>query len=215
MGVWILLGWIATSAVPAMLESLRVSHCKANLRKIASALGQYQNDNSNQLPLWLTALQPKYIKVSSSFVCPADRRQDKRIGAQPEWMKLHDTGHEDDLYNEYKTADLDGTTGDPDLDEDTIPCSYFYVLSNYAEPGAERTWREFFFQRQKDLGRPLTEMPIVRCYHHLPVKPRPEFDELGDRVKPKQPYDESYEHPTFNILYNLSFREMRNDWTSE
>lgn len=207
--VAILLAWGAVSKVPAMLSSLRVSRCIRNLRNIAAALGQYRQDNSNQSPLWLTALYPRYLLSTDVFICPMDRL-DGRIGVQPEWMREHDTGREDDLYHKFITPDLDGPTGDSQQDEDAVPCSYLYALNFYIEPGFDLSWREDFYERQRDLGSPLGEMPIVRCYHHLPPKPPPEFDTFGDRV-PKST-DASWETPTFNILHDLTFREMPFDW---
>lgn len=207
--VAILLSWVAVSKVPSMIESLRISRCTRNLTNIATAIGQYRQDNSNQFPLWLTALYPKYLVLQDVFVCPMDRL-DRKISAQPEWMKEHDTGREDDLYKKFVTVDLDGPTGNSDGDQDTVPCSYLYALNSYVEPGFDRSWREDFTERQKSMGWGLAEMPIIRCYHHLPAKPPPEFNEFGERIP--RTFDESYEFPTFNIQHNQAFKKLPFQW---
>ena len=207
----IMLGWTAVNSVPAMLGSLRESRCKRNLVQISSAIALYRNENGNQFPLYLAALYPKYLNVKDVFLCPMDR-DDRVVGAQPEWMKLHDTGHEDDLHPHYRSADLDGPTGDVEEDQDTFPCSYLYALSNYEEEafGGAR-WRELFYATQKQTsGLQLAEMPIVRCLHHLKAKPPPSFDDLGDRIPQK--FDKSYDTPTYNILYDLRYVELPADW---
>jgi hypothetical protein len=186
-----------------MLASLRTSRCRHNLNQIIIALQTYRTQYS-QFPLYLTALYPKYLASKEGFICPMDRLDD-RIGAQPEWMRAHDTGREDDLYRSFKTVDLDGPTGDAAQDEDSIPCSYLYALNAYREPEEELSWREH------TLAEPSPEMPIVRCYHHLKAKKPPEFDELGSRL-PQQYDDPAYEFPTFNILYNLTFKELPYRW---
>ena len=208
--IGIILAWLPIKAVPKMLESLRESRCRKNLNEIAAALALYQNEHGNHFPVYLTALYPKYIQGKDRFVCPVDR-QDGVVSAQPEWMKQHDTGDpEHDLYTAYKSLDLDGPTGELDQDEDRIRCSYLYVLNVYENENWGIPWRDGFYRQQEELGLRMAEMPIIRCLHHLPPKPPPQKDQWGDPIP--QEFDESYERPTFNILYNLIFTELREQW---
>jgi len=208
--IGILLAWIPIRAVPSMLQSLRESRCKKNLQNIAAALALYRNEHGNQFPLWLTALYPKYVATRDTFICPVDRL-DGVISAQPEWMKAHDTGRpDDDIYAVYKGADLDGPAGDVDEDKDSFPCSYLYMLNMYEEEAFGMSWSDYFYEQQKERDIRLSDMPVVRCLHHLPPKPPPRDNEFNERIQ--QEFDESYERPTFNILYNLTFTELRERW---
>ncbi|MDP6110235.1 MAG: hypothetical protein QF437_03375 [Planctomycetota bacterium] len=206
----IMFGWTAISSVPRMLDQLRDARCKTNLRKIAGAIGEYRNEH-NQFPYYLTGLHPKYLPTKESFVCSNDRL-DGTVGAQPDWMKAHDTGDEEnDVYQVWKAADLDGSSGDPDYDRDTMSCSYLYSLNYYPEAAFEGgVWREVVYQTQKNTGIPLKKFPIVRCYHHLKAKPPPKYNDFGERQK--QEFDDSYSRPTYNVLYDLTFTELPEKW---
>jgi len=206
----IILAWLPIKAVPRMLDSLRESRCRKNLNEIAAALALYQNQHGNQFPVYLAALYPKYVPGLDTFVCPVDR-QDGVVSAQSEWMKKHDTGNpEEDMYTAYKSADLDGPTGELDQDEDRIRCSYLYALNVYENERYGIPWRELFVRVQEDHGLRVAEMPIIRCLHHLPPKPLPERNQFGELIL--QEFDESYEHPTYNVLYNLTVTELRERW---
>ncbi|MDA0839417.1 MAG: hypothetical protein O3B01_12110 [Planctomycetota bacterium] len=206
----IMLGWTAISAVPRMLDSLRDARCRQNLNNIAAAIGMYRNEHS-QFPYYLTGLYPRYLTTKDSFICAIDRL-DGTVGAQPAWMKAHDTGDvENDIYQVWKAADLDGVTGDPESDRDTKECSYLYSLNYYPEEAfGGMTWRDMVYKMQKDAGVPLKQIPIVRCYHHLKAKPPPIRNDFGERKK--QEFDDSYSRPTYNVLYDLSITELAEKW---
>jgi len=207
--VALLLAWPSLMLVDCVICWKREFRCRHNLMQIAGAIGVYQSDYGNQFPPYLKALYPKYLNKPDVFVCDADRA-DTEIGAQPRWMEEH--GALDDCYRIYRAIDLDGPTGDAAEDEDTFPCSYLYALNVYEEEAFDGfVWRGVVYAKHKSTGLRRAELPILRCLHHLPPEPLPERDSLDELI----PCRKTNGSPTLNIMYDLSFRRLPEEWSGE
>jgi hypothetical protein len=176
--------------------------CKENLRSILQALDLYRTKFHAE-PAYLTALLPVLDGVGSKFRCPADPN-DGTQGCRPAWLKEFDG-------DGFAYVDLDGPTLDPERDSDKIACSYLYVANGYpcGLKEFETTWKQEFDATVAKLGpKRGPDVPLVRCYYHLPQR-------YTDPDDPTKRYPDLTVSPTFNITSGREVKTYSLDWQSD
>ena len=141
--------------------------CQNNLRIIGIGLQKYSDNNKNKLPPWITEiypvenLYPRYVDKAEAFVCPNDRTNGQS-GCWPLWLR-----NQPDWIDELAFADLDGPTGFPQEDEDTVPCSYFYRFNQYPTDINNRNGALWVEVAELDVEKHGKKTPVLQCFWHL------------------------------------------------
>jgi len=174
--------------------------CQSNLKTIMGAMSIYRQTYRSQLPPYLAALLPLMQNRIDKLQCPADTNHGAN-GCRPLWMRPYYTDRD------FGNVDLDGPTLDPGSARDNVPCSYLYAANGYpcGLDDSGRTWREVFESQVRQLG---VQVPMVRCYYHLPEQyvQDPEFPG-GRRPDPNAA-------PTYNITADLELKRYPLGWQS-
>lgn len=194
--------WGVLHVAGKMNLEARSIRCKANMKTLVEAMTLYKSQY-HDLPTTLAQLLPLIENRKEKLICPADPDHGT-AGARPEWLRKDDG----DLF---KYTNLDGQTGDPEKDTDTVPCSYFYSASPYPCGLADfqTTWRDEFDSLVDQFGM---STPMVRCYYHLPEQ-YIEEKRANPALKPNLLPDPEAK-PTYNITADLEMREYPLDWQS-
>jgi len=202
--------WGLLSLGAYMLGQAEGMRCQKNLKSIVEAMMIYRSQHNGELPIYLTLLLPQLEGRAEVLICPADPDAGRK-GCRPAWLRRYD-----ELVDElvgaraFAYVDLDGPGIDPERAADSVRCSYLYVANGYPCGLAEfrRTWRQVFDARVAKFGK---DVPMVRCYYHLPERYVSEQEDAGGGPRPPDPDA----HPTYNITADLELRDYRLAWESE
>ncbi|MFH1024235.1 MAG: prepilin-type N-terminal cleavage/methylation domain-containing protein [Planctomycetota bacterium] len=184
---------IAVPGMVALRKRARTVNCMSNMKQIALAVRQYEDDYKvvNTLPTWLALLcQPKYLDKPEVFVCPGDASEGAE-GGRPDWIgDLASTSYNDQFPN----ADIDGPGGATDFKSSYLyefngeSCEWITIASiqNDASLTADQklamivaydpdkngviSWYEAKMAQVKGYGAAEgfgSRVPIIRCFWHM------------------------------------------------
>ncbi len=175
--------------------------CQDNLKTIMGAMSIYRQTYRSQLPPYLAALLPLMQNRIDKLQCPADRDHGAK-GCRPLWMRPYYTDRH------FANVDLDGPGLDAETAADRVPCSYLYAANAYpcGLDDSGRTWREVFENQVREQGN---EVPMVRCYYHLPEQ------YVEDPGAPGAKSPDPKATPTYNISADLELKEYPLRWQSD
>lgn len=198
--------WALLSLGAYMLGQAEGIRCQKNLKSIIEAMTIYRSQHKGELPPYLTLLLPQLEGRAEALICPADPDAG-RNGCRPAWLRRYDELVGD---RAFAYVDLDGPGIDPERAADSVPCSYLYAANGYPCGLDEfrRTWRQWFAARVDKFGK---DVPMVRCYYHLPERYATDWEGAADGPRPPDP--DAY--PTHNITADLEPRDYRLVWEFE
>ena len=189
--------WAVLTLGTAIFGQAKHLRCQSNLKSIIGAMTMYRDRYNGELPPHLAVLLPFLDGRYDKFQCPADPNGGVK-GCRPAWLKRYDDKIGDGAFD---NVDLDGPSLDPEKADDSFPCSYLYAANGYpcGFTNFETTWRQEFEKLVRKHG---AEVPMIRCYYHLP--------ERYDREAKEPGTPDPAVSPTYNVtLENLNSAELK------
>ncbi len=214
-----ILAGLLTPSLLAARRSAQMAACMNNLHQFGLAIESYRV-TEDALPMWLSRLYTDMGKQGESFVCPYDESEGKE-GARPDWIEasqqypeVNDIPWDGADGAGFTDKDKQAMGGSDDRrtlgsrDEDVLYCSYMYEwtgepaswysgqYNDEGGPAGGATWRQVKDWEVSNASRypdmEPGEVPVIRCFHHIPIRGDGEILDRHDPETGATAPDENY-----------------------